>query len=334
MQQVTISAVIPVFNAQQTLRRAVDSLLNQTWLPVEIILVDNNSTDGSPAIMEEYRRRYPDLISIIHQPVPGANAARNAGLYHAGGEWIQFLDADDELMPEKIKHQAELLSIHPEADLIVAPARAISGIDGTFLKEIRVVENVFTGLCYSQLGSTISNLWRRKTLLGCGGWDESRTSSQEYFMMLSLVEKDCVFVTDHGTNVLIYEYPESVSKSFDVDQDLRIVTNRLDYFELLIGFLKEKNQHRFLLYVERMKRINFYAHLIQFGDFTSPDVAAIRHKYRIPFRFWDILTTYCHRTYALHVPDKSSLLKYPKFVVAFFSHLGRLIQTIRFLKST
>ncbi|HNB93231.1 MAG TPA: glycosyltransferase family 2 protein, partial [Saprospiraceae bacterium] len=75
MQQVTISAVIPVFNAQQTLRRAVDSLLNQTWLPVEIILVDNNSTDGSPAIMEEYRRRYPDLISIIHQPVPGANAA-------------------------------------------------------------------------------------------------------------------------------------------------------------------------------------------------------------------------------------------------------------------
>ncbi|HND75570.1 MAG TPA: glycosyltransferase family A protein, partial [Saprospiraceae bacterium] len=87
MQQVTISAVIPVFNAQQTLRRAVDSLLNQTWLPVEIILVDNNSTDGSPAIMEEYRRRYPDLISIIHQPVPGANAARNAGLDHAGGEW-------------------------------------------------------------------------------------------------------------------------------------------------------------------------------------------------------------------------------------------------------
>lgn len=94
MQDPLISVIIPVYNVAPYLREAVDSAVNQTYRNLEIIMVDDGSTDGSGDICDEYASRDP-RITVIHQKNCGVSSARNAGLDRATGEYIAFLDSDD-----------------------------------------------------------------------------------------------------------------------------------------------------------------------------------------------------------------------------------------------
>jgi glycosyltransferase involved in cell wall biosynthesis len=93
-----ISAVIPVYNRKQFIRRAVDSVLKQTNPVWEIIVVDDGSNDGTSKILKSYG----DCIKVIRQDNMGVSAARNAGIKVSGGDWIGLLDSDDEWLPDKI----------------------------------------------------------------------------------------------------------------------------------------------------------------------------------------------------------------------------------------
>lgn len=94
-----ISIIVPVFNAEKYLRRCVDSILAQTYRDIELLLIDDGSTDGSPSICDEYAAR--DLrVKVCHKENAGVSAARNQGIRLASGEWIGFADADDWLNPE------------------------------------------------------------------------------------------------------------------------------------------------------------------------------------------------------------------------------------------
>ena len=96
--QPLLSVIIPVYKAERSLRRCVDSLLCQLYTNLEIWLVDDGSPDGSPAICDDYAAR-DRRVHVIHQPNQGAFAARNAGLDAAAGALIGFVDADDWLEP-------------------------------------------------------------------------------------------------------------------------------------------------------------------------------------------------------------------------------------------
>lgn len=89
-----ITLIIPVYNVEQYLRQCVDSVLGQTFDDYEVILVDDGSPDGSPAICDEYEEK-SDKIRVIHKPNGGLSDARNAGLDMAQGEYVIFLDSDD-----------------------------------------------------------------------------------------------------------------------------------------------------------------------------------------------------------------------------------------------
>ena len=102
MSQPLVSILIPCFNAAPWLGAALDSCLAQTWPRCEIILVDDGSSDDSVRLARAYESRG---VLVLTQPNRGASAARNAALRSAGGEFIQFLDADDLLAPEKIARQ-------------------------------------------------------------------------------------------------------------------------------------------------------------------------------------------------------------------------------------
>lgn len=88
------SVVIPVYNAEKTLRRCVDSLLRQDCSEVELILVNDGSKDGSLEICREYARQY-DCVRVIDKPNGGVSTARNAGLDAAQGIYVLFVDSDD-----------------------------------------------------------------------------------------------------------------------------------------------------------------------------------------------------------------------------------------------
>lgn len=95
-----ISVVIPLFNKKDSVLRAINSILAQTYLPNEIIIVNDGSTDGSEKVVEQLNH---PLIRLIHQENAGVSAARNKGVELAKGEWIAFLDADDLWLTEYLE---------------------------------------------------------------------------------------------------------------------------------------------------------------------------------------------------------------------------------------
>ncbi len=105
-----ISVVIPTYNRKHTLPRAIESVLHQTLQPIEIILVDDGSNDGTKKWI---KTTYP-AIKLIEQSNQGVSAARNVGIKFAKYKWIALLDSDDEWLPEKLERQIEALQQNPE----------------------------------------------------------------------------------------------------------------------------------------------------------------------------------------------------------------------------
>lgn len=106
-EPVKVSVIIPVYQVENYLERAVDSVLAQTLQELEIILVDDGSTDGSPQICDRYAREYPDKILVIHKENDGLGLARNTGVQAAQGEYLAFLDSDDTVDPDMYRAMYE-----------------------------------------------------------------------------------------------------------------------------------------------------------------------------------------------------------------------------------
>ena len=101
-----VSVIIPVYNVEAYLRECLDSVTNQTLRDMEIVCIDDGSTDGSAEILKEYAAK-DRRIKVLTQANSGAGAARNAGLAVAGGEWLSFLDADDEFSPTMLSEMVD-----------------------------------------------------------------------------------------------------------------------------------------------------------------------------------------------------------------------------------
>jgi glycosyltransferase involved in cell wall biosynthesis len=110
-----VSCVVPVFNGERFLREALDSILAQTYRPVEIIVADDGSTDGTATLVA----RYGDQVRYLFQPNTGTAAACNLGLKAAQGDFVAFLAADDLWHPEKLAHQISQFQLRPDLDLCV-----------------------------------------------------------------------------------------------------------------------------------------------------------------------------------------------------------------------
>ena len=112
-----VSTVIPVYNRASLLVDAVDSVINQTYRPIEIIIVDDGSTDETPNVIADLFRRWPHLVKVVRQANAGPGPARQHGLELATGDFVQFLDSDDLLLPEKFSYQVAALLANSEAQI-------------------------------------------------------------------------------------------------------------------------------------------------------------------------------------------------------------------------
>src|SRR5712692_6205416 len=111
-----ISCIVPVFNGERYLAEALESILKQSYRPLEIIVVDDGSTDGTANVVA----RYGAKVRCLRQPNSGPAIARNLGLSAATGEFVAFLDADDLWHPEKLERQMARFQARPELDACVA----------------------------------------------------------------------------------------------------------------------------------------------------------------------------------------------------------------------
>src|SRR5690349_9778588 len=104
-----VSVIIPCYNVAAYIAECLDSVLKQYYTNIEIICVDDGSSDTTYSILQFYKEKYPFLILLANEKNRGAPYSRNQGLIHAKGHFIQFLDADDLLLPGKIEHQINLI---------------------------------------------------------------------------------------------------------------------------------------------------------------------------------------------------------------------------------
>ncbi len=167
-----VSVIIPAFNAASCIRRAVDGVLSQTWRELEIIVVDDGSTDETLEVMAAYGAQ----VRVLSQANGGPSVARNRGLIEARGRYVAFLDADDYWRPEKLARQVALLDAQP-ATGFCSTATSVVDPQGEAVRdwpcchEEPLLETLFIHSA-AVSGSTSGVLARRELLLEVGGFDE------------------------------------------------------------------------------------------------------------------------------------------------------------------
>ena len=175
-----VSVIIPCYNNERWVGKAVESALNQTYPNVEIITVDDGSTDKSLEILRQFLPR----IKVETGPNRGGNRARNRGFELSAGEYIQYLDADDYLDREKVGRQVKFLE-ETNADVVYGDwryKRHLPKIRFSYLDKIEV-----SGAQQDLLASSLSGWWvflgailyRRRVITEVGGWDETLRAAQD-----------------------------------------------------------------------------------------------------------------------------------------------------------
>ena len=117
-----LSIIIPVYNREKIVSATLNCVAAQTFRPLNLILVDNNSSDGTLQVLLDFKEAHqtPDFsITVLQESTPGACAARNCGLRAARSEWIMFFDSDDLMTPDYVEQYALAISRNPDADLFV-----------------------------------------------------------------------------------------------------------------------------------------------------------------------------------------------------------------------
>jgi glycosyltransferase involved in cell wall biosynthesis len=176
MSKPLVSIIIPVYNAESTLEQCLESIFNQTYSAIEIIAVNDGSTDDSLQILEKYR----DRIKIITQENSGAPIARNRGAEMATGEYLLFCDADIILAPQAIETMQKTLDQNPKSGYAYSSFRfggklfSLWPFDADRLKQMPYIHT--------------TSLIRRELF---PGFDQSLKRFQDWDLWLTLLEQGC-----------------------------------------------------------------------------------------------------------------------------------------------
>jgi len=205
-----VSTIIPVFNRPALLREAVQSILDQTYRPIEIIIVDDESTDDTPACIQSLVASNPDNIRSVRQKNGGPGLARETGRQLARGEFIQYLDSDDVLLPEKFEKQVAALSNDPDAGVAYCWTRyrriGEPPHPEPWKRSGVVVETMFPTFLDDRWWDTPTPLYRRTVCDAAGPWTDLRLEEDwEYDCRVASlgtrlvhVPEYLVEVRDHG----------------------------------------------------------------------------------------------------------------------------------------
>lgn len=184
-----VSVIIPVYQVENYLERAVDSVLAQTLAEKEIILVDDGSTDASPEICDRYAQTYPDLIRVIHKENDGLGMARNTGVQAAAGEYVAFLDSDDTVEPEMYEVMYQKAK-EADYDMVLCDVKIIyveenrSSVSSTYPREeIDLADYIANG---NNITYSVNKLYRRNI------WEENQYEKmlfEDIALIPSLVTK-------------------------------------------------------------------------------------------------------------------------------------------------
>jgi glycosyltransferase involved in cell wall biosynthesis len=184
-----ISVIIPAYNAERTIKRTIESVLNQTFSDLELIIINDGSQDSTLEIVSKIS---DPRIKVFSYPNSGSNPTRNRGFSHSVGEFVAFLDADDLWTSDKLEAQLKALQTNPKAAVAYSWTDFIDESDKFLRQGSHLTENgnVFAKLlltCFVVSGS--NPLIRRQAFMDVGGFDESLVASQDFDLYLRLAAR-------------------------------------------------------------------------------------------------------------------------------------------------
>lgn len=220
-----VAVVIPCFNVAQHAEAAVRSVWAQTHTDIDLVAVDDGSMDDTLEVLRRLEQERPGALRVISVPNGGACAARNEGLRATQGAYVQFLDADDTLVPEKIAGQVVLCADGP--DLIVGGFA--DRVGANVIREVMPPGgSAWAALIRTRLGTTSANLWKREALERAGGWNEALASSQDYELAFRVLKAGGQVAWDMRIVAHILKRPEgSISRTDEVGNWRRYIDLRV-----------------------------------------------------------------------------------------------------------
>ncbi len=191
-----VSFIVPAYNVERYVQRAVDSALAQTYANIEVIVVDDGSTDGTWKLL---RQRYPDnpRVKLFQQPNAGPSAARNRAVQQAQGEYVHFLDADEFLWRTKVERSLALFRQHPETAVVYGHGIPLQP-DGVTNIPI-ILPTLPSGMIFCEwlngamaggtYGVTSSVMAKREAVLAVGGFREDQRVAEDWDLWLRLAAR-------------------------------------------------------------------------------------------------------------------------------------------------
>ena len=205
-----VSVIIPVYNGEKTIEQTISSVLNQTLTDFELIIINDDSKDGTLEIVHQIK---DPRIKVFSYARSGVSASRNYGIAHACSEFVAFLDADDLWTPDKLEAQLKVLQENPQAGVAYSWTNCIDE-SGKFLRpasHISASGNVYEKLLLTNFLDSGSNLLvRREAFNEVGVFDESVSPAEDWDMWLRLAAR-YHFVAVPSPQVLYRVYPNSSS---------------------------------------------------------------------------------------------------------------------------
>lgn len=282
MKSPLVSIIIPLYNAENHLTETIECVINQTWQHKEIIIIDDGSIDNSYQIAKKYESEH---IIVIKQENKGASAARNAGLAIAKGDYIQFLDADDLINPEKIELQVKLLEQN-EGYLSICSTIYFDDGENILLKEPiktwtddycndnldfahKLYGGGFIGSEYGGMIAIHSWLCPKSILENAGPWNESLSMDDdgEYFCRVILQAKGICY----APGALNYYRQHFQNKNLSAQLTFKGFESMLNATDLKYEHLKD------IFNINLLNKI-FSLHYQQIATATYPKFKSISKK--------------------------------------------------------
>lgn len=277
-----VSIIITTYKRADALEKAIDSVLNQTYENIEVIVVDDNDADttyrkNTANIMKLYEQNFK-VHYVQHEKNMNGAAARNTGIQHSSGMYLTYLDDDDTYRPDKILKQVDYLLANPQFDAVYCGWNR-DGLEESPSKEGDLSFEVLSG---ELILRTNILMVKRENTIRFGGWDERYTRNQEAVYLLR-------YFRDGGkigavTEVLVdYDVSDRSNASNPEKNEKDFEFFLTDHSNMIEDVSKKVNRDKELIYSYRYRSV--FLRYLKFKDFKNALRIYLKLTKRIPIRF-------------------------------------------------
>lgn len=210
-----ISVIIPLYNKEPIIERSLRSVLSQNYDDFEVVVVNDGSTDKSAEIVRSIKDSH---IRLIEQENGGPSKARNTGIEKAHGEWLYFIDADDEMEPGALVHFAKLVEMYPQADMFLGEVN-YNGRSQSVRYQEGFIENICKNFFYHKINPCSGTLLYRKSLCEKYLYKDYLRRYEDLECLLNKFRHSRLYATHFPVSIVNEEFAEASKGRKDIKED-------------------------------------------------------------------------------------------------------------------